>query len=238
MVPREVLVIPDVEANSGDAGLAREIVRLLREAGCRSPVVRAGTGSSSGPVAGRFAAVLLQFTSTARIADYQLLDAPAAPIPTSQRRTTCPCSANGPVQEPASIDMPTVGCTKLRIHTRFGNTFSVRAVLFSGDTGTNPDGTGVGVGCDGEFRIPAQPWPWEPNRPGPLDIPPGATTYLHRPARRRRRRLPRLGGRRVTAPPRPGRAGAEPVAIAQAVRLALAAIVATGWIAIPDTTVN
>lgn len=39
VVPKDVPVIPDVEANSGDIGLTREIVRLLRAAGYHVPYV-------------------------------------------------------------------------------------------------------------------------------------------------------------------------------------------------------
>jgi hypothetical protein len=73
-------------------------------------------------------------------------------------------------------DLAVVGCTKLRIHDSFGGTVHVRAILFYGDTGADPNGTGEGGGYDGEFRTPKQHWDWNSNRPGPIAIPAGSTT--------------------------------------------------------------
>jgi GH25 family lysozyme M1 (1,4-beta-N-acetylmuramidase) len=115
VVPRDVPIIPDVEANSGGVGLTRDLVAQLRSAGYRVPLLylplwywRDHLGSPSlaglpplwssrypdnvvGLLAAEWAAVpasywngyggldvaLLQFTSSARIAGYQPLDASA-----------------------------------------------------------------------------------------------------------------------------------------------------------------
>lgn len=73
-------------------------------------------------------------------------------------------------------DMSVAGCSKLRIHDSFGRVVHVRAILFYGDTGADPNGTGEGGGYDGEFRTPEQHWDWNSNRPGPIAIPAGSTT--------------------------------------------------------------
>ncbi|WP_329064862.1 glycoside hydrolase family 25 protein [Amycolatopsis sp. NBC_01480] len=74
------------------------------------------------------------------------------------------------------VDLGVVGCKQLRIHTSFGHVVHVRAVLFYGDTGADPNGTGEGGGYDGEFRTPKARWDWAPNRPGPIAIPVGSTS--------------------------------------------------------------
>jgi hypothetical protein len=43
-------------------------------------------------------------------------------------------------------DLAVVGCTKLRIHTSFGNVVDGRAILFYKDTGGNGNGGGTGGG--------------------------------------------------------------------------------------------
>lgn len=74
------------------------------------------------------------------------------------------------------VDLGVAGCKQLRIHTSFGHVVHVRAVLFYGDTGVDPNGTGEGGGYDGEFRTPKARWDWAPNRPGPIAIPTGSTS--------------------------------------------------------------
>lgn len=74
------------------------------------------------------------------------------------------------------VDVGVAGCKQLRIHTSFGHVVHVRAVLFYGDTGADPNGTGEGGGYDGEFRTPKARWDWAPNRPGPIAIPTGSTS--------------------------------------------------------------
>lgn len=133
---------------------------------------------------------LLQFTSSARIAGYQPLDASAfrgtrAQLAAALSGTTTPTSEEDDDMSfgtPATagtnehVDLAVVGCSRLRIHTSFGHVVHVRAILFYKDTGTNPKGDGTGGGYGGEFRTPKEHWDWQPNRPGPIAIPSGATT--------------------------------------------------------------
>lgn len=80
--------------------------------------------------------------------------------------------AQAPAGTNEHVDIATVGCKNLRIHTSFGHAVRVRAILFYADTNQ----PGPGGGYDGEFRNPKAAWQWDPNRPGPISIPATATT--------------------------------------------------------------
>ncbi len=77
------------------------------------------------------------------------------------------------------VDLAVVGCTKLRLHTSWGAQVAVHDILFYGDTGPDLRGTGVGGGYD-DGNHGGQPWRWDSNRPGPVEIPAGATTVTVR----------------------------------------------------------
>jgi len=86
---------------------------------------------------------------------------------------TCPAGTN------AHADMAVADCRKLRLHSSWGQKLVVHDILFYGDTGPNPAGTGVGGGYDDDNNG-GRPWTFDPNRPGPIDIPAGATTVTVR----------------------------------------------------------
>ncbi|WP_439377486.1 hypothetical protein [Amycolatopsis lexingtonensis] len=77
------------------------------------------------------------------------------------------------------VDLAVVGCTKLRLHTSWGAAIQVHDILFYGDTSADLTGTGVGGGYDDDNHG-GKPWQWDPNRPGPIDIPAKATTVTVR----------------------------------------------------------
>jgi hypothetical protein len=66
------------------------------------------------------------------------------------------------------------GATKLRIPESWGDTVAIHQVVFIGDT---PEGDGVAWdgGWDEPGGDPHNAWVFEPNRPGPVDVPAGAT---------------------------------------------------------------
>jgi hypothetical protein len=85
----------------------------------------------------------------------------------------CPAGTN------AHVDLAVVDCEKLRLHSSWGQRIVVHDILFYGDTGPNLAGTGVGGGYDDDNHG-GKPWNFDPNRPGPLPIPAGATTVTVR----------------------------------------------------------
>ncbi|MFB9925982.1 hypothetical protein ACFORO_12615 [Amycolatopsis halotolerans] len=96
-----------------------------------------------------------------------------APVTTHQEDEmafgrVCPAGTN------EHADMSVVGCSKLRIHDSFGHTVHVKDILFYGDSGADPNGTGVGGGY--AAKNSADHWDWVSNRPGPIAVPAGATT--------------------------------------------------------------
>jgi hypothetical protein len=106
------------------------------------------------------------------VADYWPgIDPGSAPIPHQEDEMAfgrvCPAGTN------EHADMSVVGCSKLRIHDSFGHTVHVHDILFYGDSGSDPNGTGVGGGYAGSNGAH---WDWVSNRPGPLAVPAGATT--------------------------------------------------------------
>ena len=85
----------------------------------------------------------------------------------------CPAGTN------AHADMAVVDCEKLRLHSSWQQKIVVHDILFYGDTGPNLAGTGVGGGYDDDNHG-GKAWTFDPNRPGPLPIPDGATTVTVR----------------------------------------------------------